>query len=75
MPPLNLYARVQPLLRILARETAGAARTRHSLRPLWGVGNARPGRFAPREREAVSNRHFREGGPAAPKLAERLRPP
>jgi hypothetical protein len=34
-----------------AHETAGAARTRHSLRPLlWeGTGHASPGRFAPRE--------------------------
>jgi hypothetical protein len=31
LPPLNLYARVR-LLRILAHETAGAARTRLSLR-------------------------------------------
>jgi hypothetical protein len=32
--PLNLYARVRFLLRELARETAGAARTQSSLRPL-----------------------------------------
>ena len=35
MPPLNLYARVRFLLPI-ARETAGAARIRHSLLPLFG---------------------------------------
>ena len=33
MPPLNLYASVRLLLPI-ARETAGAARIRHSLLPL-----------------------------------------
>jgi hypothetical protein len=38
MPPLNLYARVRFLFPF-AHETAGAARTRLSLRPLvsWGV--------------------------------------
>ena len=38
LPPLNLYARVRFLLNNIARETAGAARTRLSLRPLvsWG---------------------------------------
>jgi hypothetical protein len=35
VPPLNLYARVRFLLPI-ARETAGAARIRHSLLPLFG---------------------------------------
>jgi len=39
MPPLNLYARVR-LLHNFARETAGAARTRHSLRPLNFEGRA-----------------------------------
>ncbi len=34
MLPPNLYARVQPLLSTIAHETAGAARTRPSLRPL-----------------------------------------
>jgi len=34
MPPLNLYARVRFSM-LLARETAGAARTRLSLRPLF----------------------------------------
>jgi hypothetical protein len=33
-----LYARVPPFLRTLAHETAGAARTRHSLRPLFEEG-------------------------------------
>jgi hypothetical protein len=32
--PLNLYARVRISLCIIAHETAGAARTRSSLRPL-----------------------------------------
>jgi hypothetical protein len=37
MPPLNLYARVRFFVQF-AHETAGAARTRSSLRPLisWG---------------------------------------
>ena len=34
MPPLNLYARVRFLLVHFAHDTAGAARTRLSLRPL-----------------------------------------
>ena len=34
VPPLNLYARVRFCLRNIARETAGAASTRSSLRPL-----------------------------------------
>jgi hypothetical protein len=33
--PLNLYARVRFCLCLFARETAGAARTRSSLRPSW----------------------------------------
>jgi hypothetical protein len=39
--PLNLYAHVRFLLMHSAHETAGAARTRSSLRPLtfWGVRN------------------------------------
>jgi len=43
-----------------ARETAGAARTRLSLRPLFDEGerqNAKPGRIAPRDREGMSRRH------------------
>jgi hypothetical protein len=53
--PLNLYARVRFLL-LFAHETAGAARTRHSLRPpieaqdFW----ANLGRLAPRDHETVS---------------------
>ena len=35
MLPLNLYARVRFLFAQLARETAGAASTRSSLRPLF----------------------------------------
>src|SRR4029078_11093740 len=41
----------------IAHETAGAARIRHSLRPLFGEGDelqANLGRNAPRERETVS---------------------
>ena len=38
MPPLNLYTRVRFVCTILARETAGAARTRLSLRPLFDEG-------------------------------------
>jgi hypothetical protein len=39
LPPLNLYARVRISLCKLAHETAGAARTRLSLRPLlFGEG-------------------------------------
>jgi hypothetical protein len=33
--PLNLYAHVRFLLMHIAHETAGAARTRSSLRPLF----------------------------------------
>jgi hypothetical protein len=39
-----------------ARETAGAARTRLSLRPLFEEGGKKqqnPGRFAPRDREGA----------------------
>jgi hypothetical protein len=40
MPPLNLYARVRFFLCNFAHETAGAACTRCSLRPLLeGKGN------------------------------------
>jgi len=37
MPPLNLYARVRFFLHNFAHETAGAARTRLSLRPLFSL--------------------------------------
>src|SRR5437016_3818643 len=40
LPPLNLYARVRFLLPI-AHETAGAARIRHSLLPLFGGTKAK----------------------------------
>jgi len=39
MPPLNLYARVRFLSCIFAHETAGAARTRSSLLPLFWRDN------------------------------------
>ena len=38
MFPLNLYARVRIFLCSFAHETAGAARTRSSLRPLFEEG-------------------------------------
>ena len=38
MFPLNLYARVRFCYVHFARETAGAARTRSSLRPLFSEG-------------------------------------
>ena len=50
------------LVATFARETAGAARTRSSLRPLYFRGrNDRPnlGQFGPRDREAVSCRRGR----------------
>jgi len=37
MPPLDLYARVRVFMRKIAHETAGAACTRLSLRPLFQV--------------------------------------
>jgi hypothetical protein len=56
LPPLNLYARVRIFACNLAHETAGAARTRHSLRPLISgvVAEARLGQIVPREREGAS---------------------
>src|ERR1700736_2985526 len=42
MPPLNLYARVRFLIVQLAHETAGAARTRSSLRPSLRRGKGHP---------------------------------
>jgi hypothetical protein len=57
MLPLNLYARVRFCFVHLARETAGAARTRSSLRPLFSMRaneDTKLGRNAPRDREAVS---------------------
>src|SRR5712672_761805 len=56
LPPLNLYARVRFLLPI-AHETAGPARTRHSLRPRFRGARrfwAKLGRMAPRERGPLS---------------------
>src|SRR6266702_6448841 len=52
-----LYARVRNFLQF-AHEIAGAARIRHSLRPLFSRGRkflANLGRNAPREREGVSS--------------------
>jgi hypothetical protein len=50
------------LLSVFARETAGAARTRLSLRPLLSrrvKDDANLGRIAPRDREDVFTRHCR----------------
>jgi hypothetical protein len=53
--PLNLYARVHFFFAHPAHETAGAARTRHSLLPLlWGEGLRKPRAITPRERERLS---------------------
>jgi hypothetical protein len=51
-----------PFLRSLAHETAGAARTRHSLRPRFSRGAMRwqsSGEIAPRERSHLSFRGVR----------------
>jgi hypothetical protein len=53
MPPLNLYARVRLLIH-LAHETAGAARTRSSLRPLSVTEGENPGN--PRAHHAARTR-------------------
>jgi hypothetical protein len=55
LPPLNLYARVR-FLHIFARETAGAACTRLSLRPLISRRETSHnlGRIAPQERNLVA---------------------
>jgi len=55
MLPLNLYARVRTSYVHLAHETAGAARTRSSLLPLFegrGIA-AKLGRITPREGKAM----------------------
>ena len=48
MPPLDLYARVRFLLVHFAHESAGAARIRHSLRPLLCEDSNRKARGASR---------------------------
>jgi hypothetical protein len=62
MPPLNLYARVRFLMHKCAHETAGAARTRSSLRPLFegDKAHANLGRIGPRECDIMSVRHCEE---------------
>jgi len=53
--PLNLYARVRFFVQF-AHETAGAARTRSSLRPLFSKGGMLMEKLAPimrRDREAM----------------------
>src|SRR5437868_13993440 len=54
---------------LFAHETAGAARIRHSLRPLNWRGrklNAKLGRNAPRDRETISTSSRRTPGPITP---------
>jgi hypothetical protein len=63
--PLNLYARVHVLVATIARETAGAARTRSSLRPLIFMGQGflaklRVGHAA-RMRSRIYLASFRDG--------------
>src|SRR4029078_4551081 len=70
-----LYAHVPTLLPI-AQETAGAARIRHSLRPLFREGEefrANLGRNAPRDRETVSTRTGRRA-PERPATPTQPRP-
>ena len=56
--PLNLYARVRILDAHFAHETAGAARTRHSLLPpLREKRHEQLGRLAPRDRAVVFSGH------------------
>src|SRR5882757_2832598 len=58
MPPPNLYACVHILVATIARKTAGAARTRSSLRPLSSVRAnemQNSGQNMPREREHMSH--------------------
>ncbi|HET7160706.1 MAG TPA: hypothetical protein VFI62_17030, partial [Burkholderiales bacterium] len=60
MPPLNLYARVRVFYAQIAHETAGAARTRSSLRPLYFKGDnedANLGQFMPRDRGCIFSCH------------------
>ena len=60
MFPLNLYAHVRFLLMHIAHETAGAARTRSSLRPLefWGANDLQASdETMSRERGVTSRRH------------------
>jgi hypothetical protein len=74
--PLHLYARVHFLYAQAAHETAGAARTRHSLRPLLRERDnefAKLGRNAPRERKAASGVRDR-GGMARARRAEACGP-
>jgi hypothetical protein len=57
----------------IAHETAGAARTRHSLRPLTAEGKeilAKLGRNAPRECEGVFCRHCERSDLSAEALAK-----
>src|SRR5665213_2074763 len=60
--PLHLYARVRFLLMHIAHETAGAARTRSSLRPLVFEGErfACLGRSVSRECGTMPRRHCEE---------------
>jgi hypothetical protein len=60
MLPLDLYARVRVFLCATAHETAGAARTRSSLRPLFSEGAneyANLGQNMSRDREVIFSCH------------------
>src|SRR3989442_10279368 len=60
-----------PTVQFLAHETAGAARTRHSLRPLFEGEDKefeKLGQNMPREREAVFDRHCEERSDATQAL-------
>jgi hypothetical protein len=55
MLPLNLYARVRFCLLPFARETAGAARTRLSLRPLVLLGGGNRTQTSGEMRREIAN--------------------
>ena len=60
MFPLHLYAHVRFLMHSIAHETAGAARTRSSLRPLLFEARTKlktSGKTMSREREGMFSRH------------------
>ena len=74
---LYLYARVR-FFALIAHETAGAASTRHSLRPLlrWANDYANLGRIAPRDcGDAFSGSHViasaRRSNPVSPRMRKR----
>jgi hypothetical protein len=76
MFPLNLYARVRFLFATFARETAGAARTRSSLRPLIFSGAnefAKLGQSMSRERGVMFGDRRWGNGPRSAFQASRAR--